>query len=58
MAADVPKARDENFNRLNGPATCTPAADADNVVVLFPDVGLLCYSLTGELKWRTEVGPF
>ena len=52
------KAREENFNRLNGPATCTPAADADHVVVLFPDVGLLCYSLTGELKWRTEVGPF
>lgn len=52
------KARGENFNRLNGPATCTPAADADHVVVLFPDVGLLCYSLTGELKWRTDVGPF
>lgn len=52
------KAREENFNRLNGPATCTPAADADHVVVLFPDVGLLCYSLAGELKWRTEVGPF
>ncbi|MHB8970934.1 MAG: outer membrane protein assembly factor BamB family protein [Pirellulaceae bacterium] len=54
----VKKVRDENASHPNGPATCTPAADEHNVVVFFPDTALLCYSTTGELRWRAEVGPF
>ena len=54
----VQKVRDENMSPPNGPATCTPAADEHNVVVFFPDTALLCYSDTGELRWRAEVGPF
>ncbi len=54
----VSRVRDETTNGLNGPATCTPAADGENVVVFFPDTALLCYSPAGELKWRTEVGPY
>lgn len=54
----VPKTRDENMSPPNGPATCTPAADERNVVVFFPDAALLCYSDTGQLRWRAEVGPF
>ncbi len=54
----VVQVRDETTNQLNGPATCTPAADGENIVVFFPDTALLCYSPQGELKWRTEVGPY
>jgi len=54
----VKKVRDENMSPPNGPATCTPAADEHNVLVFFPDAALLCYSTTGELRWRAEVGPF
>jgi outer membrane protein assembly factor BamB len=52
------KVRDENLSPPNGPATCTPAADEQNVVVFFQDTALLCYATTGELRWRAEVGPF
>ena len=54
----VKKVRDENLSPPNGPATCTPAADEQNVVVFFQDTALLCYATTGELRWRAEVGPF
>ena len=54
----VPQVRDETTNRLNGPATCTVAVEADNVVAFFPDAGLLCYSPAGDLKWHSQVGPF
>lgn len=54
----VRRAREENSNRLNGPATCTPMCDGENVVVFFPDTALLCYSTTGSLRWRADVGPF
>ena len=54
----VPKVRDENSSLLNGPATCSPAADGKHVVAFFPDTALLCYSDGGELRWRVDVGPF
>ncbi|MHB0959262.1 MAG: outer membrane protein assembly factor BamB family protein [Pirellulaceae bacterium] len=54
----VKKVRDENMSAPNGPATCTPAADDEHVIVFFPDTALLCYSVSGELRWRVEVGPF
>ncbi len=44
------KVRDENLSPPNGPATCTPAADEQNVVVFFQDTALLCYATTGELR--------
>lgn len=52
------KVRDENASRPNGPATCTPAADAARVVAFFPDAGLVCYSVEGEERWRVDPGPF
>ncbi len=56
--ASVEKVRDEDASRPNGPATCTPAADATNVVVFFPDAGLFCFSSSGTQCWRADVGPF
>ncbi len=54
----ITKVREENATAPNDPATCTPAADGENVVVFFPDTALLCYSTAGALRWRVEVGPF
>jgi len=54
----VEKTRDETASRPNGPATCTPVTDGQHVVVFYPDTALLCYSTSGALLWRTEVGPF
>ena len=54
----VPKVRQENASRPNGPATCTPAASGTSLVVLFPDAGLFCYSAAGTVRWRVDVGPF
>jgi len=54
----VEKTRDETASRPNGPATCTPVTDGKRVVMFCPDTALLCYSTSGELLWRQEVGPF
>jgi outer membrane protein assembly factor BamB len=57
-ARSVKKVRVEIASRPNGPATPTPAADGENVFVLFPDVGVLCYSASGQEKWRVTLEPF
>ena len=54
----VEKAREETFNRLNGPTTPSPATDGENVYVFFPDFGLLSYDGEGRERWRTPLGPF
>jgi outer membrane protein assembly factor BamB len=54
----VEKAREETFNRLNGPTTPSPATDGENVYVFFPDMGLLSYDRDGRERWRTPLGPF
>jgi outer membrane protein assembly factor BamB len=57
-ARSVKKLRQEPATPPNGPATPTPAIDGDSVFVLYPDVGMLCYSLSGDEKWRVELPPF
>lgn len=54
----VHKVRDENTTRPSGPATSTPASDGRSVVVFFPDVGLLGYTVEGESRWHVELPPF
>ncbi|MBN2473508.1 MAG: PQQ-binding-like beta-propeller repeat protein [Pirellulales bacterium] len=56
--ASVEKVRDENASRPNGPATCTPVADAAGVVAFFPDAGLFSFSVSGARRWCADVGPF
>lgn len=44
--------------RANDPASPTPAADADGVVVFFPDFGLAAYTPDGKERWKVPLGPF
>jgi outer membrane protein assembly factor BamB len=44
--------------KANDPASPTPAADEDGVVVFFADVGLVAYGTDGTERWRTPLGPF
>jgi outer membrane protein assembly factor BamB len=44
--------------KANDPASPSPAADADGVVVFFPDFGLAAYGLDGKERWTLPLGPF
>jgi outer membrane protein assembly factor BamB len=52
-----PKARHKIF-RTNDPASPSPAADGDGVVVFFPDAGLVAYTPEGKDRWTVPLGPF
>jgi outer membrane protein assembly factor BamB len=49
---------DERIDRLNDPASPTPAADSTGVYVFFPDLGLLALDHSGRERWRLELPPF
>jgi len=44
--------------RANDPASPTPAADDNGVVVFFPDFGLAAYTPDGKDRWTLPLGPF
>lgn len=44
--------------RANDPASPTPAADANGVVVFFADFGLAAYTAEGKDRWTLPLGPF
>lgn len=44
--------------KVNDPASPSPAADAQGVVVFFADIGLIAYAADGTERWRTPLGPF
>jgi outer membrane protein assembly factor BamB len=44
--------------RANDPASPTPAADENGVVVFFPDFGLAAYTPDGKDRWTVPLGPF
>ncbi|MFO0941232.1 MAG: PQQ-binding-like beta-propeller repeat protein [Pirellulales bacterium] len=50
--------RKEKIDSRNNPASPTPVVDSSGVYVFFPDLGLIAYSVTGEMKWQTKIGPF
>ena len=54
----VEKTRSETVNALNHPAALSPVTDGDNVYVFFKDYGLVSYSASGTLRWKTPLGPF
>jgi len=37
-------------------ANSTPVTDGEHVVAVFPTVGLVCYDVEGNLKWRKDLG--
>ncbi len=55
---EAPRARREKLDRRNGPASASPAADGERVVVFFGDYGLVAYDPEGRELWRTPLGPF
>lgn len=54
----VAPARWTEAYKANDPASPSPAADAQGVVVFFADVGLIAYAADGTERWRTPLGPF
>lgn len=44
--------------KANDPASPTPAADEEGVVVFFPDFGLAAYTPDGKDRWTVPLGPF
>jgi outer membrane protein assembly factor BamB len=44
--------------KVNDPASPSPAADGQGVVVFFADVGLIAYAADGTERWRAPLGPF
>jgi outer membrane protein assembly factor BamB len=55
---EAPRPRLETFDKRNGPASPSPAADARRVVVFFGDFGLVAYDHDGRELWRAPLGPF
>ena len=54
----VPDVQTTTVDKRNNPASPSPAADDDGVVVFFPDYGLLAYDASGRERWRMRLGPF
>jgi outer membrane protein assembly factor BamB len=48
----------EVANRLNHEAAITPVTDGENVYVFFKDFGFVSYDGSGQLRWKTPLGPF
>lgn len=44
--------------KANDPASPSPVADADGVIVFFPDAGLAAYTHDGKDRWTLPLGPF
>jgi outer membrane protein assembly factor BamB len=54
----VKPARWTEIYKVNDPASPSPAADGQGVVVFFADVGLIAYAADGTERWRAPLGPF
>lgn len=50
--------RRDTFDKRNNAASPSPAADANNVYVFFPEFGLLSYTRDGKERWKLPLGPF
>ena len=54
----IERRRKPLVNKLNDPSAITPVTDGENVYVFFQDWGLLSYDASGNLRWKTPLGPF
>ncbi len=50
--------RTQEIFHANDPASPTPAAGDDGVIVFFPDFGLAAYTPDGKDRWTLPLGPF
>ena len=55
---EVPRPRQESFQRTHGPASPSPVTDGENVYVFFGDFGALSFDTNGNERWRRPMGPF
>lgn len=55
---ELKPARSTKIFRANDPASPTPAADENGVVVFFADYGLAAYTPEGKDLWTLPLGPF
>jgi outer membrane protein assembly factor BamB len=55
---ELKPAHSQKVYHANDPASPTPAADTDGVVVFFPDFGLAAYAADGKERWTMPLGPF
>ena len=55
---EIQPARTHKIYKANDPASPTPAADEDGVVVFFADFGLASYTADGKERWTVPLGPF
>ena len=55
---DLRPERPNKIYKANDPASPTPVADADGVIVFFPDFGLVAYDRDGKDRWNVPLGPF
>jgi outer membrane protein assembly factor BamB len=55
---EIPRKHPQTIFRANDPASPTPAADANGVVVFFAEFGLAAYTADGNDRWKLPLGPF
>lgn len=55
---EIRRTHSHKIYRANDPASPTPAADQDGVVVFFADFGLAAYAPDGKDRWTVPLGPF
>ena len=55
---EIKRERVQGAYKANDPASPTPAADTNGVVVFFPEFGLVAYNNSGQERWRYPLGPF
>jgi outer membrane protein assembly factor BamB len=55
---EITRKKPQTIFRANDPASPTPVADENGVVVFFAEVGLVAYSADGKDRWTVPLGPF
>jgi outer membrane protein assembly factor BamB len=55
---EIPRKRKQEAFHANDPASPTPAADDNGVVVFFAEFGLVAYTAEGKDRWAAPLGPF
>jgi outer membrane protein assembly factor BamB len=55
---EAPAPNESAYRGPNTPVSSTPAADGENIYVLFPTYGAVAYDSEGEELWRRPLGPF
>jgi outer membrane protein assembly factor BamB len=55
---EIIRKKPQTIFRANDPASPTPVADENGVIVFFAEFGLVAYSADGKDRWTAPLGPF